>query len=65
MKRLLRWLTQIDAHERVGVFSGALLFAVIVFLVSGRLVQADQKSNELWAKDGGTAVAAKDSYGTR
>lgn len=60
IRRLLRWLIQIDAHERVGVFSGAVIFAVVVFLVSGRLVQADQKSNELWAKERGTAVASKE-----
>lgn len=61
MKRLLRWLIQIDAHSLVGIFS--LICAIVGVLAS--VQQADQASNELWAKDGGTAVASKDGYGTR
>ncbi|CUR70316.1 hypothetical protein BN2877_57630 [Achromobacter xylosoxidans] len=61
MKRLLRWLIQIDAHSLVGIFS--LICAIVGVMAA--LQHSDQKSNELWAKDGGTAVAAKDSYGTR
>ncbi len=61
MKRLLRWLIQIDAHERAAVFA---VICTIVGVMAA-LQHSDQKSNELWAKDGGTAVASKDSYGTR
>lgn len=61
MKRLLRKLLQTDAHTAVGIFS---LICTIVGVMAA-LQHSDQRSNELWAKDGGTAIAAKDSYGTR
>ncbi|GAB1839219.1 hypothetical protein MyNCGM121_60210 [Achromobacter xylosoxidans] len=61
MKRLLRWLIQIDAHSLVGIFS--LICAIVG--ITAALQHSDDKSNERWAKDGGTAVASKDSYGTR
>lgn len=56
MKRLLRWLIQIDAHERAAVF--AAICAIVGVMAA--LQHSDQRSNELWAKDGGTAVAAKE-----
>lgn len=56
MKRLLRWLIQIDAHSLVGIFS--LICAIVGVMAA--LQHSDQKSNELWAKDGRTAVAAKE-----
>lgn len=56
IRRLLRWLIQIDAHSLVGIFS---LICTIVGVMAA-LQHSDQKSNELWAKDGGTAVAAKE-----
>lgn len=61
MKRLLRWLIQIDAHERAAVF--AVICAIVGVMAA--MQHSDQESNELWAKDGATAVAAKDSYGKR
>lgn len=56
MKRLLRWLIQIDAHERAAVF--AVICAIVGVLAS--VQQSDESSNERWAKDGGTRYAAKD-----
>lgn len=56
MIRLLRKLLQTDAHTAVGIFS--LLCAIVGVMAA--LQHSDQKSNELWAKDGGTAVAAKE-----
>lgn len=56
MKRLLRWLIQIDAHERAAVFA---VICTIVGVMAA-LQHSDQKSNELWAKDSGTTVAAKE-----
>lgn len=56
MKRLLRWLIQIDAHSLVGIFS--LICTIVGVLAS--VQQSDESSNERWAKDGGTRYAAKD-----
>lgn len=56
MKRLLRWLIQIDAHSLVGIFS--LICAIVG--VTAALQHSDDKSNERWAKDRTTAVAAKE-----
>ncbi len=56
IRRLLRWLIQIDAHSLVGIFS---LICTIVGVMAA-LQHSDQKSNELWAKERGTAVAAKE-----
>ncbi|MDX3986131.1 MAG: hypothetical protein QHC88_12845 [Achromobacter sp.] len=56
MIRLLRKLLQTDAHMVVGIF--ALICAIVGVL--GSQQQADQASNERWAKDGGTKYAAKE-----
>lgn len=56
MKGLLRWLIQIDAHERAAVFA---VICTIVGVMAA-LQHSDQKSNELWAKERGTAVATKE-----
>lgn len=56
MKRLLRWLIQIDAHSLVGIF--ALICALVGTLAS--LQQDDEASNQRWAKDSGTKYAAKE-----
>lgn len=56
MIRLLRWLIQIDAHERAAVF--AVICAIVG--ITAALQHSDDKSNERWAKDRTTAVAAKE-----
>ena len=60
MTRLLRKILQADAYEKVGIFSAAVLVATLLAVAYGELSRADQASNELWAKDGGTRYAAKD-----
>lgn len=59
MIRLLRKLLQTDAYEKVGIFSACLLFVGVAVLAYGKFQQADQDSNERWAKDGGTKYAAR------
>ncbi|WP_313695056.1 hypothetical protein [Achromobacter mucicolens] len=56
MKRLLRKILQTDAHTAVGIFS--LICAIVGVLAS--VQQADESSNERWAKDGGTKYAARE-----
>lgn len=54
MKRFLRWLTQIDAHTLVGIFS---LICAIVGVMS--VLQQEDEAARL-AGDGTTKYAAKD-----
>jgi hypothetical protein len=56
MIRLLRKLLQTDAHTAVGIFS--LICAIVG--ITAALQHSDDKSNERWAKDRTTAVAAKE-----
>lgn len=56
IRRLLRKLLQTDAHLAVGLFS--IICAIVGVL--GSQQQADQASNERWAKDGGTKYAARE-----
>lgn len=56
MKTLTKWLRALDVHGAVGIFS--LICAIVG--ITAALQHSDDKSNERWAKDRTTAVAAKE-----
>ncbi|WP_164741236.1 hypothetical protein [Achromobacter spanius] len=55
MTTLTKFVRAVDAYAVVGIFS--LICAIVGVL--GSQQQADQASNERWAKDGGTKYASR------